>query len=345
MTAQQLYSKTMPFVWAKLVLGLATVLISVALFAVLMGIGWLFGDGSMGVAILIWLAGTGVVRFVILHYIGYLVKAGHVAVIAEAFRTGQVPADPVAAGKAMVTQRFATSNLYFAVDKLVAGAVRQIQRGIEKVGSALDFIPGMQAVTGLAKFFVDISLGYIDECCLGWTFYNPDQGAFQSAADGVVIYAQNWKKLLKDAAKTMAMVVGVMAVVILVVFVVLGLLFKLLHWSPLVAFLLACLVAFTIKSAFIDSLIMVKMMTSYLEAAPATQITFDLYGKLSAMSSSFQELFQKGQQESPSPAYAAAAPAGAAPAPGVEKPLFCGQCGAKNETGAAFCGACGAKLG
>ena len=159
MTAQQLYSKTMPFVWAKLVLGLATVLISVALFAVLMGIGWLFGDGGMGVAILIWLAGTGVVRFVILHYIGYLVKAGHVAVIAEAFRTGQVPADPVAAGKAMVTQRFATSNLYFAVDKLVAGAVRQIQRGIEKVGSALDFIPGMQAVTGLAKFFVDISLG------------------------------------------------------------------------------------------------------------------------------------------------------------------------------------------
>ena len=62
--------------------------------------------------------------------------SGDTALI-EAFRTGQVPADPVAAGKAMVTQRFATSNLYFAVDKLVAGAVRQIQRGIEKVGSAL----------------------------------------------------------------------------------------------------------------------------------------------------------------------------------------------------------------
>ena len=40
---------------------------------------------------------------------------------------------------------------------------------------------------------------------------------------------------------------------------------------------------------------MMKMMTSYLEAAPATQITFDRYGRLSAMSSGFQELFQKGQ--------------------------------------------------
>lgn len=99
----------------------------------------------------------------------------------------------------------------------------------------------------------------------------------------------------------------------------LGLLFKLLHWSPLVPFLLACLVAFTVKSTFIDSLIMVKMMTSYLEAAPATQITLDRYGKLSAISSSFQEPFQKGQQENPSPACAEAA---------VADKTFCPSCGA-----------------
>ena len=32
---------------AKLALGGATVLLSVILFAILMGIGWLFGDGGM----------------------------------------------------------------------------------------------------------------------------------------------------------------------------------------------------------------------------------------------------------------------------------------------------------
>lgn len=346
MTAKQVYSKTMPFVWAKLMLGLVTVLISAVLFAVLMGIGWLFGENGMAVGLLIWIGATGFVRFAIMHYMGYLVKAGHIAVISETITTGRIPKNQVAYGKEMVLQRFATSNVYFAVDKLVSGAVRQLQNTLQKVGDALDFIPGMQAVTGMGKFLIDISLGYIDECCLGWTFCQKEQGAFKSAADGVVIYAQNWKHLLKSAAKTMLMVLVLTGAVILGVFVVLGVLFKILGWSPLAAFLLACLVAFTIKFAFVDSWIMVKMMVCYLEAAPSTQITYDLYGKLCGLSGKFKELFQKGCEEAPRPAYAAAGNPSAARAPSSEvaKTLFCGQCGAKNETGTKFCGSCGAKL-
>lgn len=348
----------MPFSMAKLALGGATVILSTILFAILMGIGWLFGNGGMGLAILIWISGTGVIRFAIMHYMGYLVKAGHVAVIAEIVTTGQIPANQVDYGKKIVTERFATSNIYFAVDKLVTGAVKQIQRGIEKVGNALDFIPGMGAVTGLAKFFVDISLGYIDECCLGYTFYKKEQGAFKSAADGVVIYAQNWKVLLKNAAKTMAKAIGVLVVIALVALIPVGLLFKLLHWSPLVAFLLACLIAWVAKFAFFDSYILCQMMTAYMEVAPTTQITFDLYSKLSGLSSSFKELFQKGQQEQPVPAYvgvptapeAQTVPTAAQPAPAMAsslsgaKPIFCGQCGGKNEPGTRFCGSCGAKM-
>ena len=39
--------------------------------------------------------------------------------------------------------------------------------------------------------FLDISLGYVDECCLGYTFYHPAQNPYKSAADGVIIYFQN----------------------------------------------------------------------------------------------------------------------------------------------------------
>lgn len=355
MTAKEIYNKTMPFVWAKLTLGGATVLISIILFAILMGIGWLFGDGGMLITLIIWIGATSVVRFVIMHYMGYLVKAGHIAIISEAVTTGQVPDNQVAVGKAMVTERFATSNIYFAVDKLVAAAVKQLQNGLQKVGNALDFIPGMSAVTGLGKFFIELSLGYIDECCLGYTFYKKEQGAFQSAADGVVIYAQNWKVLLKNAAKTMGIVLLAMAGVILLSFIVLGLLFKLLHWSSLVAFLLACLIAWTIKFAFIDSWILVRMMVTYMDVAPSTSITFDLYGKLCNFSSKFKELFTKGQRENPQraqPAYAAvgggpAIPQNQAPpaaAPAISRPVFCGSCGARNEAETKFCGSCGAKM-
>jgi hypothetical protein len=102
-----------------------------------------------------------------MHYFGYLIKAGHVAVITEVCITGNVPDNQVVYGKQMVAQRFATSNVYFAIDKLVSGAVKQLHRGIEKVESTLDFIPGMNTIASLAKFFVDISLDYIDEWLFG----------------------------------------------------------------------------------------------------------------------------------------------------------------------------------
>ncbi len=365
MTSKQLFSKSMPFCMAKLGLGAATLLIDGILLALLMGIGWLFGDGGLVVCFCIWLAVIPAVRFALMHYVGYLVKAGHIAVIAEACRTGQFPENQVDYGKKMVKERFATSNIYFAVDKLISGAVKQIQRGIEKVAGALDFIPGMSAVAGLAKFFVDISLGYVDECCLGWTFYNKEQGAFKSAADGVVIYAQNWKALLKNAALTMVKVVLGLILMVVAVFVPIGLLFKLLKWNALIAFVLACLIAWVVKFAFLDSYIMCQMMATYMQAAPNTVITFDLYGKLSGMSGSFKELLSKGKTEEPQMAYAGAADASGMNMNGqpmqttqnmqqpvnqptaqqtMEKPIFCGECGTKNAPGTKFCGGCGAKL-
>ncbi|MDR3288627.1 MAG: zinc ribbon domain-containing protein, partial [Peptococcaceae bacterium] len=283
-----------------------------------------------------------------------------IAVIVEAVTTGRVPDNQVAYGKQMVTERFATSNIYFAVDKLVSGAVKQIQRGIGKLGDTLDFIPGMKAISGLAQFFVELSLGYIDECCLGYTFYKKEQGAFKSAADGVVIYAQNWKKLLGSAAKTMALVILGLAGITLALFVVLGLLFRAFAWPGWVAFVIALLIALAIKFAFIDSLILVRTMAAYMEDAPTTVLAFDLYGKLCGISAKFKELWNKGQQEQPTPqptpqpAYAPAAPADvpvgsqdrqtAQDDASEEKPVFCGQCGAKNRRGTKFCGKCGNKL-
>lgn len=354
MTASKVFSGTMRFMWLKLLLGIATVVISAVLFAILVGIGSLFGDGGTGITILIWLVVTGIVHFVLMHYFGYLVKAGHIAVIATAVTTGKVPDNQVEVGKKMVAERFATSNIYFAVDKLVGGAVKQLQGVLDTVGSLLGAVPGVDAVMNVGKLFISISLGYIDECCLGYTFVKKDQGAFKSAADGVVIYAQNWKKLLKDAAVTTGVVIAATAGITLVAFLVFGLMFRSLHWSGFVAFLLAAFVAFAIKFAFIDSWILVKMMVSYMEVAPSTVITFDLYGKLCGLSAKFRELFEKARNDQPQPAYAAAGvnirsadvvvPAGQPAAADRERPVFCGQCGEKSSAGSWFCTKCGAKL-
>ena len=143
MTAKELFSKTMPFVWAKLGLGAAAVLIGGILLAILTGIGWLFGGSAIVIMFLVWLALMRGAWLLIMHYFGYMIKAGHIAVIAEACFTGRVPDNQVDYGKAKVMERFLTSNVYFAVDKLVSGAVGEIQKGIGKLGNKLDFIPGM----------------------------------------------------------------------------------------------------------------------------------------------------------------------------------------------------------
>ncbi len=353
MNAKKLFDKTKPFVRAKLLLGLAHVGICCVLLAIFMGIGWLFGQTGMVIMFLLWLGAIKVVDLIINQYFGYLVKAGHIAVIAEATATGKIPKDQINYGKARVKERFATSNVYFGVDKLVTAAVKDIQRGIERIGNKLDFIPGMNAISGLAKFFVSISLGCIDECCLGWTFLNPNDSAFKSAADGVVIYAQNWKALLKNAAKTMVKTLGLCALIALVIFIPLGLIFKLLKWSAIWALAISCLLAWVVKFAYMDSYIMIQMMAAYMDVARDTHITFDLYGKLCNISTKFKELFQKGRsEEGRSPrgeANADGAPiqrADRAPIQRAEpaQNIYCPECGASNAPSAGFCCECGTKL-
>ena len=48
-----------------------------------------------------------------------------------------------------------------------------------------------------------------------------------------------------------------------------------------------------VKSSVMDSYTMVCMVCSYLQAAPTTEITFDLYDKLCRLYSKFKSLLQK----------------------------------------------------
>lgn len=356
MKAKEVFSKTLVFGWIKLGLGLLTILIDVLLFALLMGISWMLGSESVGVIMfLIWLGAIGVVNFLLNHYVGYLVKAGHVAVIATAYTEGVVPADPFGKGKAMVKERFGTSNVYFVVDKLVSGSVKQLQRTLGRITeSVLGSIPGVDGAKKLMNLFLDISLGYIDECCLGYTFNHPGENAFKSAADGVVVYFKNWKTLLKDGAKTTLTVILSFIAVTLVAFIVFGGLFRMFGWSGFVAFVISLMFAWTVKYAFIDSWILVRMMAGYMQAVPKTEITFDLYGKLCGLSSKFKELWKKSDS---------VATITNAPSTPVTEPLytnetqvielpdtpsapisFCPSCGTNLQVNAAFCGSCGTKL-
>lgn len=351
MKAKDVYFKTMKFVWLKLALGAAITAAATILLALFMLIGnAIGGGGGMYIMLLIWIASVAVIYKLAMSYIGYMLKAGHVAVIASAVTTGQLPDNQFEYGKQMVKSRFAASNVYFVVDRLVSGAVRQLQKIVGKTGDLLSVIPGMQVITGFVQTFIGIALGYVDECCLGYCFLKSEEGAFKASCDGVVIYFQNAKKLLKDAVITTLIVMGLTLVAWLVPFLVFIGIFQALHWDIFVAVLLAIIVAAVLKSAFIDSWMMVKMMVSYMEVAPSTQITFDLYGKLCGLSNKFKQLFNKAKEEGPINASPAPATANGAPINGESNQQqnstsvgFCGHCGTPVSNGK-FCPKCGAPI-
>lgn len=293
MKAKDIYWKTMKFTWLKLAVGAVLTVAVILLFALFVGIGAFFGGAGMYIGYILWLITSyGTYRFLMM-YAGYMVKAAHVAVISTAVTTGEIPDDMFNAGKEMVKERFVTANAYFAIDKLVSGAVKQLQNTVGRVGNIFSNIPGVSDAVNILQLFIGIALGYIDECCLGYTFINKEQNAFKSACDGVCIYFQNAKHLLKNAAIITLVVVISTFFAWVIPFAVVGGLFTALHWSRFAAFILAVIIAIVIKTAFIDSWMMVKMMVSYMEVAPSTEITFDLYDKLCKISSKFKSMFKK----------------------------------------------------
>lgn len=299
MNTKDIYFKTMKFVWLKLAMGAAITLVSTIILAIFMLIGYAIGGPGIIIMLIFWMMLTsGIYRFA-MYYFGYMLKAGHVAVIAKAVTTGQIPENQFEYGKQMVASRFATANVYFVVDRLVSGAVHQLQRIVGKVGGALDVIPGMDSITSILQTFIGIALGYVDECCLGYCFVNEKEGAFKASCDGVVIYYQNIKKLLKDAAVTTLVVIVTTFIAWLFPFIFILGIFRVLHWNMIAAIILALIVAIVIKTAFIDSYMMVKMMVSYMEVAPSTEITYDLYDKLCKLSGKFKKLFNKAKEEGP----------------------------------------------
>lgn len=299
MKTKDVYLKTMKFVWLKLALGGAVLLFALVTLFPFVWLGSLGSGSGIVIALTIWFVLVGCVYGILQRYIGYMIKAGHVAMVTTAVTTGSLPEDLLGSAKAMVSERFVTANVYFAVDRLVSGAVSQLQKGLQKIDDLLGKIPGVSFLVSFAQMFVHIALNYVDECCLGYTFLHKDQSAFKSAADGVVIYFQNWKKLLKDAAVMTLAVMVVSFLAWLLPFMIFSGIFALLkiHW--MFAALLSIMVAVILKSAFVDSFLMVRMMVSYMEVAPSTEITFDLYGKLCKLSDKFKSLFDKGQQEQP----------------------------------------------
>ena len=130
----------------------------------------------------------------------YMVKAAHIAVIVKLIDNAPLPAgqSQVAYGREVVTARFGVANTLFVLDQLIKGVLRVITGLIGGFAAFLP-IPGLQGIAKFVNAVVRMSLTYVDEIILGYNIRTNSTNAWDSSRHGLVLYAQNGLKMVKNA--------------------------------------------------------------------------------------------------------------------------------------------------
>lgn len=301
----KIFKDTMSFLWFRIgvyaLFFIASIVIVSVIGGIAIGITALFND-STGIMLIFGFIALAVVLGFIAYarkYVLYLVKAGHVAVITEYMTTGQKPEKAnLNYCREVVKSKFAEVSIGAAADSLIEGAVRQIMRWLTKAGELLSFIPGSQMVINVVTTILSTAANYIDEAVLSYIFLK-EGNSWQSAKEGIVLYAKSWKELLTTAAKS-AVLVWVARIVIFVLgmFILGGIFTAIIPGFGLFLGVIASTIfTVAIEGAIVEPFLTISMIRSYLIAIKDKTPDSELMDKLTSVSSKFNKISEKAIEE------------------------------------------------
>lgn len=315
-----LLMRTLPFLWLRLAVYMGITLAYIVLTGTGAGIGWLFGKAmSTGSTGAFWggLTGFGLTSGLLYwarEYLLYMVKAGHIAVLVELLQGKEIPAGrgQIEHARHVVKARFAESSVLFGVDRLVVGILRVFNRVTMRVANILP-IPGLEPLMKLVNAVINTSLTYVDEVILAHNIRVGSTNPWASSRDAVVLYAQNYKTLLKNAVFLTFIIWGLTLLIFVVVFAPVAALVGLFpgvagFWT----FALAAVTAWALKAALVDPLAMTALMQVYFNVTEGQMPDPEWSAKLEKMSGKFRTLKDKAMGAMPerAPGKAIAAPLG-----------------------------------
>ncbi|TGQ35703.1 MULTISPECIES: hypothetical protein [unclassified Mesorhizobium] len=255
-------------------------------------------DGPLSFALWGGVVGVGIVSIAVYwirEYILYIVKAGHIAVMVHLIDGQDVPGgqDQISYARDVVTQRFAEANILFVVDQLVKGAIRAITGLIGGIAAFLP-IPGLSGLVSFINTVIRLSLTYVDEIILGYNIRINSASPFETARQGVVLYAQNGKTMVKNAVWLALIMWGVSFVIFLLMLAPAGAILYVMPgqlggW----AFVLAIVFAWAFKAAFIEPFAIASLMQVYFKTIEGQVPDPDWDRRLAEASSKFRDLRDK----------------------------------------------------
>ncbi len=203
MTNKQIYRKTLTFSLRKLFIDLIA-LVAVGAFATL---GFVLMDRytSEGlVGLLNGLIVGMIIIAIIMHFIGYTYKAGQIAMMTKGVTEGTLPDHVYREGKKAVKERFGTVAVFYLVTNAIRSIFNALARGINAIGKAVGGERGGQVADAINSA-IQVVIGFLCDCCLGWVFYRKEVSAAKATCEGAVIFFKHGKTLIKNVGRIFGM--------------------------------------------------------------------------------------------------------------------------------------------
>lgn len=315
-------AQTLPFIVLRIIVYAGIAIAFVLTTGVGVGLGWgigAFGGADFRAGAMAWggilgFAVTAGTLFFLREYILYMVKAGHIAVLVELIDGRGVPQGQgqIAYAQEIVRTHFAETNVLFGVDLLVRGVLAAILGLIQGIANFLP-IPGLSNVVGLVRAFLRVAVGLMDEVILGYLLRERSANPWQGAQTALVLYAQNYKVMLKNAA-WLTIIMYVLAFVVFLVMLApaAALVWFLPNGWSAGGFVFALIFAWAVKAALIEPFAIAAMMEVYFRVIEGQTPDPAWDQRIGEVSRKFRELKDKAAN------WVAGRPAPAAPfsAPG-----------------------------
>ena len=293
--------QTLPFILLRMAIYFGITLVFILATGTGAGIGYGVGNLSedpSGFAVGGGFIGFGLVAGAVYwarEWLLYMVKAAHIAVIVKLIDNAPLPAgqSQVAYGREVVTARFGEANTLFVLDQLIKGAIAAITGLIGGIAAFLP-IPGLDALARFANTVIRLSLTYVDEIILGYNIRTNSTNAWDSSRHGLVLYAQNGLKMVKNAV-WLSVFLWILAIVVFLL--ALSPAAAILYFFPGniagYAFVIALVFAWAFKAAVLEPFAIAALMSVYFKTIEGQAPDPAWDAKLAGASSKFREIKEK----------------------------------------------------
>lgn len=298
-----LMARTAPFILLRVIVYAGIAIAYVLVTGVGAGVGWgigAFGDEEFRAGSTFWGGGIGFaltagVLYLAREYILYIVKAGHIAVLVKLIDGEAVPdgQNQITYATAIVKDRFTEANVLFAIDQLVKGVLNAIIGIVQGVASFLP-IPGLTNLVQLVRAFLKIAIGLVDEVILAHAIRTNSVNPWASAQEALVLYAQNYPTMLKNAAWLTVITYGLAFVVFLIMLAPAAAVVWLIPggWSA-AGFVFALIFAWAVKAALIEPFAIACMMQVFFRNTAGQTPDPEWDARISGVSRKFNELKER----------------------------------------------------